>query len=58
MLVRARFADGGVRDVTADARYSSSNENAATVAQIRAATAARKTPWTAAELAQIIPVKK
>ena len=32
--------------------------SAATVAQIRAATAARKTPWTAAELAQVIPVKK
>ena len=31
---------------------------AATVAQIRAATASRKTPWTAAVLAQVIPVKK
>ena len=31
---------------------------AASVAQIRAATAARKTPWTAQELAQVIPVKK
>ena len=32
--------------------------SAAAVAQIRAANAARKTPWTAAELAQVIPVKK
>ena len=30
----------------------------ATVAQIRAATKARTSPWTAAELAQVLPVKK
>jgi hypothetical protein len=31
LLVSARFSDGSSRDVTADARYSSSNENAAEV---------------------------
>jgi hypothetical protein len=29
LLVRARYSDGGVRDVTAEARYSSSNDAAA-----------------------------
>jgi Protein of unknown function (DUF1549)/Protein of unknown function (DUF1553) len=33
LLVRARFQDGSVRDVTADARYSSNNENAALVGE-------------------------
>ncbi len=33
LLVRARFSDGSVRDVTADARYTSNNESAATVGE-------------------------
>jgi hypothetical protein len=33
LLVRARYSDSSVRDVTADARYSSNNENAATVGE-------------------------
>jgi hypothetical protein len=33
LLVRARFSDGSVRDVTGDARYSSSNENVAVVGE-------------------------
>lgn len=32
--------------------------SASTVAQVRAATASRETPWTAAELAKVITVKK
>ena len=33
LLVRARFSDGSIRDVTEDARYSSNNETAATVGE-------------------------
>jgi hypothetical protein len=33
LLVTAHFADGSRRDVTGDARYSTNNENAATVAE-------------------------
>src|SRR5262249_27475721 len=32
-LVRARFSDGSVRDVTRDARYTSNNENVAAVGE-------------------------
>jgi hypothetical protein len=33
LLVRARFSDGGVRDVTRDARFTSNNENVAAVGE-------------------------